>query len=249
MIEQLTEMMVRSGATWVLWLLFGLSVLSLATAIDRWWVLRSAGCNMAHLVPELRRLLRNGELENAQKHLQAQESVPTEAALAGLAELDHGPGSAEEAMAAAMGLHRARLERRLMFLGTVGNNAPFIGLLGTVIGIVGAFDALGQPVEAAANAAAGAAAAGLAPERVMSTIAEALVATAIGLLVAIPAVAVFNYLQGRVGAVMADAETLGHVVLSHMKVRGAVGAVSDARSPTGKVDGVVAGRFSEVPAE
>jgi biopolymer transport protein ExbB len=98
----------------------------------------------------------------------------------------------------------------LLFLGTVGNNAPFLGLLGTVIGVIGAFDALGKPQ-------AGGAAAALAPERVMGTIAEALVATAVGLVVAIPAVAVFNYFQGRVTSALADAETLGHVLLAHLR--------------------------------
>ena len=59
--------------------------------------------------------------------------------------------------------------------------------------------------------------ASLAPERVMGTIAEALVATAVGLVVAIPAVAIFNYFQGRVSAALADAETLGHVLLAHLR--------------------------------
>jgi biopolymer transport protein ExbB len=113
-------------------------------------------------------------------------------------------------MAAATGLQRARLERRLLFLGTVGNNAPFIGLLGTVIGVVGAFEALGETSLAAASTTR------VAPERVMSTIAEALVATAVGLMVAIPAVAVFNYFQGLLTAALNDAETLGHVVLAHL---------------------------------
>jgi biopolymer transport protein ExbB len=97
-----------------------------------------------------------------------------------------------------------------LFLGTVGNNAPFVGLLGTVIGIVGAFEELGR-------APARAGALGLAPERVMSTIAEALVATAVGLCVAIPAVAVFNYFQGLLAATLGNAETLGHVLLAHVR--------------------------------
>jgi biopolymer transport protein ExbB len=113
-----------------------------------------------------------------------------------------------------MGLERKRLEKRLLFLGTVGSNAPFVGLLGTVIGVVGAFEALGKPQ---AMTGAMAAANAMAPERVMSTIAEALVATAVGLVVAIPAVAVFNYFQGRVSTALADAETLGHVLLAHLR--------------------------------
>jgi biopolymer transport protein ExbB len=81
----------------------------------------------------------------------------------------------------ASALQRLKLEKRLTFLGTLGNNAPFIGLLGTVIGIIGAFDELGKRKNATLTGAAQ-----VAPEAVMSNIAEALVATAVGLLVAIP---------------------------------------------------------------
>jgi len=131
-------------------------------------------------------------------------------ALAGLDVWDRGSKAAAEAMAAARGVERARLEQRLGFLGTVGNNAPFVGLLGTVIGVVGAFDELGM-------AGSGGSSAGLAPERVMSSIAEALVATAIGLVVAIPAVAAFNYFQGKITSIIERSETLGHVVLAHLE--------------------------------
>jgi biopolymer transport protein ExbB len=129
--------------------------------------------------------------------------------LAGIDSWENGAVAAREAMHAAAGLQRARMEKRLLFLGTVGNNAPFVGLLGTVIGVVGAFQELGDTSLAASSGQ-------LAPERVMSTIGEALVATAVGLLVAIPAVAVFNYFNGLMTAALANAETLGHVLLSHM---------------------------------
>jgi biopolymer transport protein ExbB len=226
MIESLTRLMVHSGASWVLWLLFGLSFASVAVALERAWVFRRSHGDVAMLVRELRKLLRSGDHRRAQQ-LVAGASVEQRVVAAGLAERDLGPDAAEEAMAAAIGLERARLEKRLMFLGTVGNNAPFVGLLGTVIGVVGAFEELGKP---AAMTNAMQAASSLAPERVMGTIAEALVATAVGLVVAIPAVAVFNYFQGRVSAAIADAETLGHVLLSHLKAtqsHGSARMVSD----------------------
>lgn len=221
MIERITQLMVASGATWVLWLLFGLSGLSLAIAIERAWELRKSGGNVAALVPALRRLLRSDRSQAAQL-LAASSSVEARVVAAGLAEADQGAAAAEAAMAAAIGLERKRLEKRLLFLGTVGNNAPFVGLLGTVIGVVGAFQELGKP-QALSSAVTGAGS--LAPERVMGTIAEALVATAVGLVVAIPAVAVFNYFQGRVTATLADAETLGHVLLAHLR------GSSDAATP------------------
>jgi biopolymer transport protein ExbB len=214
MIEKLTYLMVGSGAGWVLWLLIALSLASVAVALERAWVFRRMNGRMDRLVPELRKLLRGEEYERARKLLEGANSVESRVVAAGLAELEQGAASAEEAMAAAMGLERKRLERRLLFLGTVGNNAPFVGLLGTVIGVVGAFEALGHtpPVNGAMAAASA-----LAPERIMSAISEALVATAVGLVVAIPAVAAFNYFQGRVTAALADAETLGHVLLAHLR--------------------------------
>jgi biopolymer transport protein ExbB len=214
MIEQLTGLMVQSGAAWVLWLLFALSFVSVAIAVERAFAFRRTGGNLASLVPQLRKLLRVDAHDQARKLLEAADSVEARVVAAGLSESDLGSAAAEEAMAAAMGLERKRLEKRLLFLGTVGNNAPFIGLLGTVIGVVGAFEELGKPQ---AMTSAMTAASSLAPERVMGTIAEALVATAVGLVVAIPAVAVFNYFQGRVTAAMADAETLGHVLLAHLR--------------------------------
>jgi biopolymer transport protein ExbB len=212
MIAHLTTLMVQSGAAWVLWSLFALSFLSVAVALDRALAFRRTRGDVRRLVPELRRLLRADDHAAAARLLRESHGTEARVVSAGLAEADLGSEAAEEAMAAAIGLERKRLEHRLLFLGTVGNNAPFVGLLGTVIGVVGAFEALGKP-----QAAGAAAAAALAPERVMSTIAEALVATAVGLLVAIPAVAVFNYFQGRVNAAIADAETLGHVLLAHLR--------------------------------
>jgi len=210
MIETLTRLMVHFGAAWVLWLLFALSFVSVAVALDRWLAFRQTSGSVDSLVPQLRKLLRADDHAGAALLLERAQSVEGRVVGAGLVDADLGSAAAEESMAAAVGLERKRLEKRLLFLGTVGNNAPFIGLLGTVIGVVGAFQALGETGTASTAAT-------LAPERVMSTIAEALVATAVGLVVAIPAVAAFNYFQGRANAALADAETLGHVLLAHLR--------------------------------
>jgi biopolymer transport protein ExbB len=210
-IEHLKDLLVRAGATWVLWLLLALSVLSVAVMLDRARVFRTRGGDLGSLVRELDGRLAQGHLHRARECLEQAQTAAALVALAGLAHIGRGRAAMQEAMAAAAGLERSRLERRLLFLGTVGNNAPFVGLLGTVIGVVGAFEALGQ-----SSATAAAAGSQFAPEQVMSTIAEALVATAAGLVVAIPAVAVFNYFQGRLTAALRDAETLGHVVLAYV---------------------------------
>jgi len=211
MIERIKDVLVHSGASWVLWLLIAISVLSVAVMLDRLRVFWAQKDELPTLVRDLHRLLGEHNLLGAEARLARSPNAESAIVLAGLTQWQNGTAAAGEAMAAASGIQRARLERRLLFLGTVGNNAPFLGLLGTVIGVLGAFDELGK------GSAAGAASA-LAPERVMGTIAEALVATAVGLLVAIPAVAVFNYFQGLLNAVLGNAETLGHVLLTHMQI-------------------------------
>ena len=98
------------------------------------------------------------------------------------------------------------MERNLAFLGTLGNNAPFVGLLGTVIGIVRSFHAL--------NANVGQVSAGL-----MAEIGEALTATAIGLLVALPAVAFFNLFQRLIRVRLSRAEALCHEIIAHLRTQ------------------------------
>jgi biopolymer transport protein ExbB len=94
-------------------------------------------------------------------------------------------------------------ERYLVVLGTLGNNAPFIGLFGTVLGIIKAFDDLRKDATGGADV-------------VHEGISEALVATAIGLLVAIPAVVAFNYFNRRIRAAVTTTDEIAHVVLGEM---------------------------------
>ena len=149
--------------------------------------------------------------------------------VAGLLEVDRGARAAEEAMQGAAALQRMKLEKRLAYLATLGNNAPFIGLFGTVIGIVQAFEALGKQ-DTSAAAAAAAAAAMTAPAEVMAAIAEALVATAVGIFVAIPAVAAYNYFTRQAKSILANTEALSRVLLAHLA------AVAEGHSPPGADD-------------
>ena len=115
-------------------------------------------------------------------------------------------------MQSATSAERKALEARLAYLGTLGNNAPFIGLFGTVIGIILAFERLGQATGTAGTGAASQ----VASAAVMSAIAEALVATAVGIGVALPAVAAYNYFQRRIATMLDDAETLSTLVLAYL---------------------------------
>jgi biopolymer transport protein ExbB len=121
--------------------------------------------------------------------------------LVGLDELPRGKDAAVEAMASARSRERLALESHLGILGTLGNNAPFIGLFGTVLGIIKAF------ADLAKNQSGGATV-------VMAGIAEALVATAVGLMVALPAVIAFNIFQGRIRRAMGRVDVIAHLILT-----------------------------------
>ena len=96
------------------------------------------------------------------------------------------------------------MKRGLGFLATIGSTAPFIGLFGTVVGIINAFQSI------AATGSGGMAA-------VSGGISEALVATAVGLMVAIPAVVAFNYFSRRVRVGMTQIEWVAHQAVTEVK--------------------------------
>ncbi len=203
-------LMLGVGAAPVMYLMIGLSVASVAVILERAWFYRkTTDGDLEGLARDLDVMLSAEDFDGARARMQASPSVEARVVAAGLHQAARGPEAAAQAMIGATALQRVRLEKRLAFLGTLGNNAPFIGLFGTVIGIVQAFDKLGD---------AGAVGAG---GEIMASIAEALVATAIGLAVAIPAVAAFNYFQRRIKETVARTEGLTRVLLAYLEGRDA----------------------------
>jgi biopolymer transport protein ExbB len=192
------------GAAWVMWLLVLLSIVALAIVLERVYYLFATRGDAVQLKRELVALLGKADVEGARKLLGGSKSFEARIALAGLDAPEDGADSAEERIEGEKDLARLAMERNLVFLGTVGNNAPFLGLLGTVIGIIRSFAAL--------NAAGGQVSPNL-----MAEIGEALVATAIGIMVALPAVASFNMFQRVIKSRMARGEALGHDVLTFLK--------------------------------
>ena len=203
--------MLAMGASPVMYLMIALSILSLAIILERGYFFYSIRDDLEVLARELARSLRAGDYDEARKRMEASPSAEAAVVVAGLGEADRGADAAEEAMAGATALQRMKLERRLAYLGTLGNNAPFIGLFGTVIGIIEAFDKLGDKTHAVATSSA------MAPTDVMASISEALVATAIGLAVAIPAVAAYNFFQRLIKGTVTNTDALTRVLLAHLK--------------------------------
>ncbi len=215
-VEVIERALVGAGAGWVLWLLGLLSLASVAVAVERWLFLRARGGDLRALAAGLDRTLAVGDVDAALDGLLASPSVAAAIAGAGLRLAQLGPAAVDRAMQSAVALERAGLERRLAFLGTLGNNAPFIGLFGTVIGIIGAFHELGH----SAPGHGASAASQVASHAVMSSIAEALVATAVGIAVALPAVATYNLLQRRVAVLLGEADVLSNLVLAYVSADG-----------------------------
>ncbi|HET7540662.1 MAG TPA: MotA/TolQ/ExbB proton channel family protein [Polyangiaceae bacterium] len=190
------------GSLWILWLLVGLSVLALTVAIERMVLFFSSRDDVLGLRREVRGLLSDGNVVLARRRLEHSPSFEARVAAAGLD--SENAASAEERMRGEQQVARLTMERNLAFLGTLGNNAPFIGLLGTVIGIVRAFRELSHSK-------------GQVSAALMAEIGEALVATAIGLLVALPAIALFNLFQRTIRVRLSRAEALSGEVLAHLK--------------------------------
>ena len=212
-VDAIKQILLRSGATSVLWLL-GLALVStVVVVVERWLFYRTRECDLEALARRLGGHLSDGDFEAAGKELARSRSVAAAIAAAGLQLADAGPAAADKAMQSAAALERRSLERWLAYLGTLGNNAPFVGLFGTVVGVIGAFEQLGR------GAGPGVAAGGAGPvasQLMMANIAEALVATAVGILAALPAVVAFNYFQRRVASLLAGTEVLSNLVLAYL---------------------------------
>ncbi|MBK8172969.1 MAG: MotA/TolQ/ExbB proton channel family protein [Sandaracinaceae bacterium] len=217
-VEIVKGFFLQFGSSWVLWLLLALSIGSLAIVVERALFFRGRGENLRGIAEKLDASLQTGEFAGAIQMLQSHRSVAASIASAGLRLAPRGAAAADKAMQSAAALERSRLERGLAFLGTLGNNAPFIGLFGTVIGVIEAFEHLG-----AGHAGEGAnTATTLASQAVMSSIAEALVATAVGILVALPAVAANNYFQRRLTSILDGADVLTNLVLAYLSDKSAL---------------------------
>jgi biopolymer transport protein ExbB len=207
-VEAIKNFFLSTGAAWVLWLMFGLSFISIAIVIERFFVFRSKGTDLKRLAEKLDASLAAGDLNKARELLRDETSVSARVADAGLKLAARGPSTAEKGMQSAMAIERSLLEARLAYLGTLGNNAPFVGLFGTVIGIILAFNELSMAQAAGQGQAAS--------QAVMGSIAEALVATAVGIAVALPAVAAYNTFQRWIATLLADAEALQNLVLAYL---------------------------------
>ncbi|WNG36068.1 MotA/TolQ/ExbB proton channel family protein [Archangium minus] len=212
-VEMVKNVFVLWGANWILWLLFALSLVSVGIIVERWFFFRGKQDVLRELSDTLEASLASGDFPGALAKLEKRTSLGAMVARAGLRLAPRGVAAADKGMQSALAIERSTLENRLAYLGTLGNNAPFIGLFGTVIGVLLAFEELGRATGAGGRAGQ------VASNAVMGAIAEALVATAVGIGVALPAVAAYNYFQRRITRMLSDTEALTNLVLAYLSAR------------------------------
>jgi biopolymer transport protein ExbB/biopolymer transport protein TolQ len=195
------------GSAWVLYLMIALSVISIGAMLERAVYFMRRNVDVDELGDELLKRLEKSDHEGAAKLLDEKSPRSIEASVLAPAMmyLDANPDALEDRINSELVAARQEMERGTNLLGTLGNNAPFIGLFGTVIGVIIAFQQLSH-TNGAGNMG-----------NVMAGIAEALVATGVGLFVAIPAVVGYNIIQKRIADVEGNVTALTKRVTAHLK--------------------------------
>lgn len=192
----------------VLYLLIFLSFASLAVIFERFLRLNKVASSSAEQRSRLEAFLSQGranEIDELELDPSSLEGRVMERALQHIRV--NGSKGLEELFNTFVQFEQPKLERSLTFLATVGSNAPYIGLFGTVLGIMKSFNDLAQASSAG-------------QQTVMAGISAALIATAAGLMVAIPNILAFNYFQKQVKAVVGGLDTFKDSVIGFAKIRG-----------------------------
>ncbi len=194
----------EAGHETTLWLLVLLSILSVAFIIERFINLRNMKLSSYKMSTRIRETLNSNNLKDIEELSRDRETLEGRALSYGLRHVkSNGEKGLEEIFDSYSRMERPLVEKHLNFLATVGSNAPFIGLLGTVFGIMDAFRGLATSQGDATV--------------VMIGISKALVATAIGLIVAIPAVISYNYYNKQVRFIFQSLEGLKSLCIAYAK--------------------------------
>ncbi|MBN2804762.1 MAG: MotA/TolQ/ExbB proton channel family protein [Deltaproteobacteria bacterium] len=191
-------------AEWVLLLLILLSLVSVAIMVERYVFYKRHSIKIDEVKDSFSKFLNDGDFEGAAKYLAGFDSLETNVVLFGLKSHQLGPESVEDLLGGGAQMEQARYDKWLSFLATIAANAPFIGLFGTVIGIIRAFNDLAGNMSEASSS-------------VMAGISEALSTTAVGLLVAIPAVVAFNIYKSKVKGHTENLGLLASILTSSLK--------------------------------
>jgi biopolymer transport protein ExbB len=224
------------GAEWVMYLMVALGFIMIVLFVERLRLYLSTRVDAPSIGRALIDALAKGDLKAARAPLSGGNAMEERVLADAIDAYAGGPNMVEQVIASSLAREKQRYDRFLNYFGTLGNNAPFVGLFGTVIGIIVSFQRLGENPKG-----------GL--EVVGPGIAEALVATAVGLLVAIPSVVAYNYFKGMQKQRLGNVEFLARIVLARLNdatpatadkpagpaARSAAAASAPAAEPASKV--------------
>lgn len=192
----------------VLILLVVMSVISVGMIFERFITLKKISDNSAAVRQKIRAALMDGNLAGFEDLAKDTSTLEGRSAAQALRHFkESGTAGVEEVFNTFLLNEKPELERYLAPLATIASNAPFIGLLGTVLGIMKAFNDLAQSADAG-------------QQTVMAGISIALVATAAGLFVAIPAGIFYNYYTRKVKGIYTNLESVKELGLAYAKKRG-----------------------------
>lgn len=192
----------------ILWILLVLSVLSIGMILERYFALRKVSAESKKVRTQIRRALETNSPEDVENIARDINSVEGRAAGYAMKHMkDAGSRGLEEVFNTYALTERPELEKFLGFLATVGSNAVYVGLFGTVLGIMKAFNDLATAPDAG-------------QQTVMAGISMALVATAAGLFVAIPAVISYNVFTKQVRGIMHSLDSVKELCLAYAKKKG-----------------------------
>ncbi len=209
----------------IMLVLLGLSLTAVYLIIEQILTLRRRELMPEGVADQVRSMITQRQVKEAVQLCKSRPSLLSFVLLNGLSELDGGWSEVEKSLEDALAEQAARLMRRIEYLSVIGNIAPMVGLLGTVSGMILAFQRV-----AVTQGAAGA------PE-LAEGIYQALVTTVGGLIVAIPSLAAFAVFRNRLDQFVAEASFLAAHVFAPLKRRKRPVRAEPPRPPRGKGEG------------
>jgi biopolymer transport protein ExbB len=195
----LLDMFFKGGI--IMWAILLTSVIGLAVIIDRFIVLRKARINVPAFMVRIRGFIKKRDISGAISHCMEEKSPIANIVRKGLMKYRYGHDRVKEAIENAGSQEISKLEKGLNLLATVAGIAPLLGFLGTVTGMISAFMAI-EELQGAVG-----------PSDLAGGIWEALITTAYGLIVGIPALAIYNYFLGRIKKLVSEMETVANDVV------------------------------------
>lgn len=201
------------------------SLVAMAVAIERLIALWGVSDRSRQLGEAVTRHLLRGDVAGARAAAERSDAVVADIYLAGFSRMERRGAGLEAAVQRERLQTMLKLKTRMWILGTIGATTPFVGLFGTVAGIMRSFKELG--LDAASGGTGG-------PATVMTGISEALIATAVGILVAVMAVVLYNYFQARLARVNVELSLLADEFLEIVR-DGPSAAVAAGAAPAAEV--------------